>query len=219
MSVSATRVLGCSMQSFDSVRLEDGDPLRGKAGVNDGIVKPLQLNVITPAVVLMKHARPVSRRLYLATQQDWCGVFGYNPLFNKDASLAFAAPEFGTQDWHWLCMLVVLSMTGRTAQVFDTHSREYLACSAFASAASQRTYAAAMPRCFDTPPRVSGALRYMSYAQEHAEYLKYCQAAHYERRELDDDPWMLRPLAGAVQALLLERWDLQQVRMNYEKYG
>jgi hypothetical protein len=57
----------------------------------------------------------------------------------------------------------------------------------------------------------------MAYAQEHAEYLKYCQAADDERRELDDDPWMLRPLAGAVQALLLERWDLQQVRMNCEK--
>jgi hypothetical protein len=216
MSVSATRVLGCGVQSFGSFRLEDGDLLRGKVGPDDEIVKPLQLNVITPAVILMKHAKPVSRQLYLATHDDWSSVFGYNPLFSKDASLAFAAPEFGAQDWHWLCMLAVLSMTGRTVQVFDAHSREYLACSAFATAVSQRTYATAMPRCFDAPPQILGALRYMAYGQEHAEYLKYCQAADDARHELNDDPWLLRPLAGAVQALLLERWDLQQVRMNFE---
>jgi hypothetical protein len=218
MSVSAVRVLGCSVQYSDSFSLDDGDLLRGTAGNNDGVDEPLQLNIITPAVMLMKNARPVSRRLYLSTHEEWSSVFGYNPLFSKNASLAFAAPEFSAHDWLVLCMTAVLSMKGSTAKVFDVHSREYMACSAFASAVSQRTYAAAMPLCFDMPLQVSGAARHTAYAQEHAGYLRRCRTARDEESKRDDgfndDPWMLRPLATAVQALLLERWDLQQVSVS-----
>ena len=31
----------------------------------------------------------------------------------------------------------------------------------------------------------------------------------------EDDPWKLRQLASAVQAVLLERWDLQQVLLPF----
>jgi hypothetical protein len=31
----------------------------------------------------------------------------------------------------------------------------------------------------------------------------------------DDDPWKLRQLASAVQAVLFERWDLQQVLLLF----
>jgi hypothetical protein len=212
MSVSAARVLGCSVQSSGSFDHTDGDLLRGKSASSSHDYEPLQLNVITPAVMLSKLSRSVSRQLYLATHSDWSSVFGYNPLFSKDASLAFAAPDFGVQDWHLVCLLAVLSMTGSGAPpVVDVNSREHLACNAFASAVWQRTYAAGMPRCFDTPPRVAGEVRYSGSARAHSKYLSNCQAAGDEGREVHDDPWMLRQLAGAVQALLLERWDALQV--------
>jgi hypothetical protein len=211
LSVSAARVLGCSVQSSNSVPLADGDLLRGSAGSNGTDALPLQLHVITPAVRLMKYGRPVSRRLYMATHEEWSSVFEYNPLFSKDALHAFAAPQFSVQDWHLLCTLAVSSMKHSDVRAFHPRSREYLACNAFASAVSQRTYAAGMPHCFDLPPRVAGAARYMGSAQEHAQYLKWCQAAIDDGHEAGDDPWMLRQLAGQVQALLMERWDLQQV--------
>jgi hypothetical protein len=211
-SVAAVRVLGCSVQSSDSFHLVEGDLLRGTAGSSGHDTEPLQLNVITPAVMLSRFSQHVSRQLYLATHADWSSVFGYNPLFSKDASLAFAAPDFGVQDWHLLCMLAVSSMKGGAAPaVIDVHSREHLACNAFASAVWQRTYAAGMPRCFDLPPRVAGEVRYTGSARVYSQYLSHCDAAGDEGHEVNDDPWMLRQLAGAVQAMLLERWDTLQV--------
>jgi hypothetical protein len=41
--------------------------------------------------------------------------------------------------------------------------------------------------------------------------LSHCDAAGDEGHEVNDDPWMLRQLAGAVQAMLLDRWDALQV--------
>jgi len=211
LSVSAARVLGCSVQNSDSVPLADGDLLRGSAGSNGTDALPLQLHVITPAVRLMKYGRPVSRRLYMATHEEWSRVFEYNPLFSKDALHTFSAPQFSVQDWHLLCTLAVSSMKHSDVRAFHPHSREYLACNAFVSAVSQRTYAAGMPRCFDLPPSVAGAARFMGSAQEHAQYLMNCEAIVDDGLEAGDDPWMLRRLAGQVQALLIERWDLQQV--------
>jgi hypothetical protein len=144
-------------------------------------------------------------------QRVWI-EFGYNILFSKDISLAFAAPDFGVQDWHLLCMLAVSSMKGGAVPaVIDVHSREHLACNAFASAVWQRTYAAGMLRCFDLPPRVAGEVRYTGSARVYSKYLSHCNAAGYEGYEVNGDPWMMRQLAGAVQALLLERWDALQV--------
>ena len=208
MSVSAAWVLGCSVQTFD---LANDDLLRGRSGTSSrDDVDPLQLHIITPAVMLSKLSKPVSRRLYLATHADWSSVFGYNPVFSKDASLAFAAPEFDIQDWHLLCMLAVSSKSS-AVPASDLHSREYLACNSFASAVWQRTYAAGMPRCFDLPPRVAGDVPYMGSARVDADHLSNCQTLGDEGRDVNDDPWMLRELASAVQALLLERWDTLQV--------
>ena len=211
LSASAARVLGCSVQNSGCFFGADGDMLRGNVGSSCNVTEPLQLHIITPAVLLMKHGQPVNRQLYLATHEEWSDVFGYNPLFSKDASLAFAAPQFSVQDWYVLCMLAVSSMKGSDVPAFDPRSREHFACNTFASAVSQRTYAEGMPRCFDLPPRIAGAVRYMGSAQSHAQYLKNCQATGEDGGDANDDPWMLRQLAGQVQALLMERWDLQQV--------
>lgn len=167
--------------------------------------------------MLSRFSQHVSRPLYLATHADWSSAFGYNPLFSKDTSLAFAAPDFGVQDWHLLCMLAVSSMKGGAVPaVIDMHSREHLACNAFASAVWQRIrpcliYAAGILRCFDLPPRVAGEVRYTGSARVYSKYLSHCNAAGDERHEVNGDPWMLRQLAGAVQAMLLERWDTLQV--------
>jgi len=212
MSVSATRVLGCSVKNQISLFSSDMDDefLTGASGAS---AVPLELHAILPAVLLTKHARLVSRTLYMATHEKWSSVFGYNPLFEKDASRTFAAPEFSAHDWHVLCMLAVSSLQGSAVPQFDAQSREYSACSAFAAAVSQRTYAAGMPRCFDIPNAnaVGGGLRYTEFTQDHAVYMKNCESGSIG--EIDDDPWMLRQLAADVQILLFERWDLQQVRV------
>ena len=48
-------------------------------------------------------------------------------------------------------------------------------------------------------------------ARVDADHLSNCQTLGDEGRDVNDDPWMLRELASAVQALLLERWDTLQV--------
>ena len=207
MTASATRVLGCSVQQNSD---DPEDLLVGTLGTEHVASNQLQMHAITPAVLLMKHGKPVSRRLYLATHEEWSHTFGYNPLFSKDASRAFSAPKFSSQDWHFLCMLAVMSMEGRASPEFEELSREHFACSAFAGALSQRTYAAGIPRCFDTPLRAAGAIRYPGYSQAHSEYLERCLMPDGEDNWVNDDPWRLRQLAISVQALLLERWDLQQ---------
>jgi hypothetical protein len=209
MSVSAMRVLGCSVQNKSSFIPEDGDLL---TGTSVPISDPLELHAILPAVLLAKHSRLVSRALYLATQEEWARAFGYNPLYSVDASLAFAAPEFNAQDWHALCMLAVASLQGRALPVVEKLSREHTACRAFASAVLQRTYASGMPRCFDMPNKDAQQLLHSASETDHVEYLKKCNVTGNGEIEFDDDPYMLRPLAGQLQALLLERWDLQQVR-------
>jgi hypothetical protein len=211
VSVSAARVLGCSvLQNFN----DPDDLLVGTVRAEGDASNQFQMHAITPAVLLMKHGKPVSRRLYLATNEEWARSFGYNPLFSKDASRAFSAPKFSTQDWHVFCMLAVMSMQGRASPEFDELSREYFACSAFAAALSHRTYAAGLPRCFDLPPRAAGRLRYSGHSQAHLEYLQGCLVPAGDDEEVDDDPWKLRQLADNVRSLLLERWDLQQVRPN-----
>ena len=103
-------------------------------------------------------------------------------------------------------------MKGSAVPAFDVHSREYLACNAFAKAVWQRTYAAGLLRCFDLPHRVAGNVQYTGSTRAYAKYVSRCQSASDEKDDLNDDPWMLRQLAREVQALLLERWDVQQVR-------
>jgi hypothetical protein len=204
MSVSAARVLGCSVVQSSTMHQPGGDDmLHGSLGSSG--TEPLQMHIITPAVMLSSLDKPVSRQLYLATHSHWTRVFGYNPLFTKEAALAFAAPEFGVHDWNLVCMLAVSSMKRSGAPSFDVNSREYFACSAFASAVWQRTYAKGMPKCFDMPLRAAGDARHATFLTQ-AEYLERCQ-----KDEDGDDPWMLRQLAESVQALLLHRWDVQQV--------
>jgi hypothetical protein len=215
LGVSATRVLGCSV--LNNMQNSDNVPDAGTDSHDDllhGHVADEELfrmHLITPAVMLSRLSQPVSRAFFLATHSEWTNIFGYNPVFSKDASLAFAAPDFGIQDWHFFCMLAVASSKRSAVPSFDAQSREYLACNAFSSAVWQRTYDAGLPRCFDLPPHVAGAVRYTGSVQAFSQYLSQCQGAASEEK-LDDDPWMLRQLARAVQALLLERWDLQQVR-------
>jgi hypothetical protein len=208
LSVSATRVLGCSVQQA-AAALHSEDLLLGSSDSGDGVEEQLRMSVVTPAVLLLKHGRPVSKRFYLATQNDWSLAFGYNPLFTKDASKSYTAPNFSLQDWHLICMLAVSSIQGRISPEFDGHSREYYACSAFASAVAQRSYSASMPRCFDLPPQSAGFMRYGGWSQAHAEYLKRCLSL--SNLHVNDDPWMLRELASSVRELLFERWDLLQV--------
>jgi hypothetical protein len=211
LTVSATRVLGCSvLQNTD----DPNDLLVGTMGSEGGAPSKFQMNTVTPAVLLTKHGKPVSRRLYLAIHEEWSRMFGYNPLFSKDASRAFSAPQFGTQDWHFLCMLAVMSMQGRASPEFEEQSREHFACTAFAAALSHRTYSAGLPTCFDLPPRNAGAMRYSGHSQVHAEYLKTCALPNVGAKEVNDDPWRLRQLANSIRSLLLERWDLQQASIN-----
>jgi hypothetical protein len=115
LSASAARVLGCSVQNSGCFFGADGDMLRGNVVSSCNVSEPLQLHIITPAVLMMKNGQPVNRQ------------------------------------------------------------------------------------------------RYMGSAQSHAQYLKNCQATGEEGGNANDDPWMLRQLAGQVQALLIERWDLQRV--------
>ncbi len=138
-------------------------------------------------------------------------MFGYNPLFSKDASRAFSAPKFSSHDWRVFCMLAVMSVQGRTSPQFEELSREFFACSAFASAVSRRTFAAGMVRCFDLPPQKLGLMQYAVTASSDFEYLERCMMPDDDEVKFDDDPWKLRQLASAVQAVLFERWDLQQV--------
>ncbi len=204
MSVSAARVLGCSSYDIDALRVAHGDLFHGSSGFSAS--KPLELNIILPAVMLSKYSRPVSRRLYLSTHSNWSSVFGYNPAFSKDASMALAAPEFSIQDWYAVCTLAVSSITdGEPA--FDAQSRADLACGTFASAVWQRVYAAGMPRCVDLPSDGMNDARNGVYAN----CLLQNQVAGREKGEVNDDPWMLRQLAEAVRALLQDRWDFQQV--------
>ena len=124
LSVSAARVLGCGVLTSGSFHTSDDDMLHGSASPSANGDEPLQLHVIAPAVMLSKFYKPISRRLYLATHEDWSSVFGHNPLFSRDASLAFAAPDFGVRDWHMLCMLAVTSMKIIDAPALDPRSRE-----------------------------------------------------------------------------------------------
>jgi hypothetical protein len=208
-SVSAARVLGCSVQQNVNNTIHRDDPLLGTVGSEEDIaVEPLQINAITPGVLLTKHGKLVSKRLYLATHDDWSQDFGYNPLFVKDPSSAFASPDFNSHDWYLFCMFAVMAVQGRSAPQFEEHSQEHSACKIFASALSQRTYADALPLCFDKPPQSAESAR--------------CPASFPGRCVMPDgagclengDPWMLRQLAKSVQSVLLERWDLQQVCFN-----
>jgi hypothetical protein len=212
LTASATRVLGCGVLENDRIPPAHARLLHGSkmAAVGRGI-KPLLMHVITPAVLLTKYGKPVNRRLYLATHEEWSHVFGYNPLFSKDASRAYAAPMFSSHDWHLFCSLAVMTMQGKTIPKFEENSRESFACSAFASAVLHRTYAAGMTRCFDLPPRSEASMQYASSFDAHFKYLKRCLMPGDDGIPLDDDPWKLRQLANSVQALLLERWDMQQV--------
>jgi hypothetical protein len=205
-SVSAARVLGCSVHTISSRQHTDGDSLLGSSG--SSVAEPLQLHIITPAVVLSVRTKPISRRLYLAIHSNWSDVFGYNPLFSKSASLAFDFPDFGVQDWHLFCMLAVSSMEGSGAFIHDLFSRQYLACDAFASAVWQRTYAAGMLRCFDLPPHVLGDVRYARNAWAIGDYWRQCQDQNIH---VEDDPWKLRHLAEEVLLIQLERWNAEQV--------
>jgi hypothetical protein len=216
LSVSATRVLGCSVQEHGMKHSAGDDLLLGtKMDYFSGAVKPFRMHVITPAVLLTKQGKLVSKRLYLATHEEWSRVFGYNPLFSKDASRAFSAPKFSSHDWRMFCMLAVMSVQGRTSPQFEERSREFLACSAFASAVSQRTYATGMGRCFDLPPQKSGFMRYAVTTSSDFEYFERCMTLDGDEVMFEDDPWKLRQLASAVQAVLLERWDLQQVLLPF----
>jgi hypothetical protein len=205
-SVSAARVLGCSVQTIGSHQHADGDLLLGSSG--SSVPEPLQLHIITPAVTLSILSKPISRRLYLATHSTWSNVFGYNPLFNKNASLSFDFPDFGVQDWHLFCMLAVSSMQGSGALIHDVFSRQYLACDAFASAVWQRTYAGGMLRCFDLPLHVLDDVRYAGTAWASGDYRRQCQDHKFL---VKDDPWKLRQLAEEVRLIQLERWNVQQV--------
>jgi hypothetical protein len=216
-SVSATRVLGCSAQN--KLNTIDNSPDADNGDYHDGLLhgreaeaRLFRMHLITPAVMLSRLAQPVSRALVLATHSEWTDVFGYNPVFSKDASLAFAAPDFGIQDWHFVCMLAVSSAMRSAASSFDELSREHIACNSFASAIWQRNYDKGMLRCFDLPPNVADPVRYAGSVHAFTRYWSQCHSAADEEK-LDDDPWMLRQLARALQALLLERWDVQQVRL------
>ena len=215
LSVSAARVLGCSV--LNNLQ-NSGDMPGADTDSHDDLLlgrvadeELFRMHLITPAVMLSRLNQPVSRAFFLATHSEWTNTFGYNPVFSKDASLALTAPDFGIQDWHLFCLLAVAQSKRSAAPSFDAQSREYIACNAFSSAVWQRTYDAGLPRCFDLPPHVAGAARYTGSVQAFAQYLSQCQGAMSEEK-LNDDPWSLRQLARAVQALLLERWDLQQVR-------
>ena len=140
-------------------------------------------------------------------------MFGYSPIFSKSASLAFAAPDFAAQDWLLFCMMAVKVMKGVDVDAFDSLSREHFACNAFASAVVQRTYAAGMPRCFDLPPHDFDTVQFDGSDRMHARYLMDCQITGDDMQTVEDDPWMLRELAQEVQALLLDRWETQQVRL------
>ena len=213
-SVSAARVLGCSVQTSDRAIVSDGDLLHGNIGSSASAVETLQLHIITPAAMPFKFPKPVSRRLYLATHEDWSVMFGYSPIFSKSASLAFAAPDFTAQDWLLFCMMAVKLMKNVDVDAFDSLSREYFACNAFASAVVQRTYAAGMPRCFDLPPHDFDTVQFDGSDRMHARYLMDCQITGDDMQTVEDDPWMLRELAQDVQALLLDRWEKQQVRLT-----
>jgi hypothetical protein len=212
-SVSAARVLGCSVQTNDRAVVSDGDLLHGSVASSAGAAETLQLHIITPAAMPFKFPKPVSRRLYLATHEDWNVMFGYSPVFSKNASLAFAAPDFGAQDWRLFCMMAVKSVKAVDVGTFDPLSREYFACSAFASAVLQRTYAAGMPRCFDLPPHDFDMVQFAGSDHSHTRYLMDCQSTSDGMQTVEDDPWMLRELAQEVQALLLDRWKTQQVSL------
>jgi hypothetical protein len=212
-SVSAARVLGCSVQAKDPVLVSDVDLLQGSLGSTASGAETVQLHIITPAAMPFTFAKPVSRRLCLATHEDWSVMFGYSPIFSKSASRAFAAPDFGAHDWRFFCMIAVKLMKGVDFHTFDSFSREYFACNAFASAVLQRTYAAGMPRCFDLPPQDFDMLQFAGSDHAHARYLIKCQRTGDAMQTVDDDPWMLRELAQEVQTLLLERWKTQQVRL------
>jgi hypothetical protein len=213
-SVSAARVLGCSVLANDRVLVSDDvDLLHGSLGSTASGAETLQLHIITPVAMSFKFPKPVSRRLYLATHEDWSVMFGYSPIFSKSASHAFAAPDFGAHDWHFFCMMAVKLIQGVDFHTFDSFSREYFACNAFASAVLQRTYAAGMPRCFDLPPQHFDTLQFAGSDHVHARYLMDCRRTGDAVQTAEDDPWMLRELAHAVQALLLERWETQQVRL------
>jgi hypothetical protein len=213
-SVSAARVLGCSVLPNDRVLISDGmDLLHGSLGSSASGAETLQLHIITPVAMPFKFPNPVSRRLYLATHEDWSVVFGYSPIFSKSASHAFAAPDFGAHDWRVFCMMAVSLIQGADFHTFDSFSREYFACDAFASALLLRTYAAGMLRCFDLPPQDFDMLQFAGSEHVHARYFMECRGAGDVTQTVDDDPWMLRELAQEVQVLLFERWKTQQVRL------
>ena len=50
-SVSAARVLGCSVQTSDRAIVSDGDLLHGNIGSSASAVETLQLHIITPAAM------------------------------------------------------------------------------------------------------------------------------------------------------------------------
>jgi hypothetical protein len=192
--------------------LSSGDDLL--TGTSGNSSSSLELHAISPAVLLMKHGRQVSRALYLSTHEEWSHVFGYNPLFTKVASLAYTAPEFSVDDWHSLCLLAVSLSQGITVPEFEANSREFIACDAFASAVWLRIYASGMPQSLGLPCVEAGDRRYTGSAHHHTQHLKQCQSdARGMSGEVDEDPWNLRQLAEEVQLLLLERWELQQVQL------
>jgi len=58
MSVSAARVLGCSVQSSAMLQPDGDDMLHGSLGSSG--TEPLQMHIITPAVMLSSLDKPVS---------------------------------------------------------------------------------------------------------------------------------------------------------------